>query len=259
MTKLINFKNWNLDCYSKSITDFITFLKNNILEQVRNCKNNKDYEEYINILNELEEKAYNDDFIKEYFNYGRNINILNGRNVIITSIAEKNKFLKNFRKYIFSQSFNDFYIKNSFIKKEDFESYIEKEVNNSIKRVRFDEVLINKELNLKIYFEYKLRIICFYISNINDINEVEIYKQLQKYSKFIIENISDSNLIELNQENYFYIKIKNLSTNSKIDYGKEEKEISRKIIEYLNKEIIRQIIIDDSFGDFLKTFIPKLK
>lgn len=259
----MNFKNGNLDCYSKSIDDFIVFLRNDIQEQIRNCRNNKNYEKYSDFLNKLENKIKDDEFIKMYFNNNRDERILIKRESMMENIVKADSLSWKFIDKIFSKKYLNFYL-NNFLEKEDFESLREKSILNT--KYCFDEVLIEKQWNNKFYIEYKSRkdfnYICFYVSDsYKNKDEAIIFENLQNYTNFIIKNSDDIYLKELRMKNCFYIKIKWWNKRGRWNIKGYEiaEELSNNIIKSINDEIIKDIVVKDNFQFFLDTFIPSNK
>lgn len=259
MVKLIEFKNWHLDCYSRSIKDFINSLRANILWQIRRCKNNKNYINHQLLLSELEKNLDSDDFLRSYFDNNRDPDILSQRKILINEFYQNNPLLGYFKGFILKYNFNSFDFDRPLIESDDFFSEKEKLIKSNNKKQRFDAILLEKNWNIKIYLETMSKkdsgFICFFITYL-DANESMIYEQLQNYSKFIVENIDDSNLLEFNKKNFFYIKItRNINMKENIDFMKEV-EISENIVKHLNDELIKCIIASDHFPKFLRSFIP---
>ena len=261
MIKLVNFKNWNLDCYGKSIKDFINFLRDDILEQIRNCKNNKNYENYKSFFNDLEEKVKNDDFIKNYFNHNRSDITLKRRISIMEDIVNLDLLAWNFINSIFEYNFTNFYLKG-FLNKVDFEFNNKKNNWENLLKTYFDDILIYNKSNIKIYIEYKIRkeylYICLYVTDNNiSLDNNNIFKNLQNYTNFVVKNLNDINLIDFNKRDYFYIKIlRDKNNKEKNIYSEEVEKISESIIKYLNDELIKEITSNNKFINFLNSFIP---
>lgn len=265
MTKIITFNNASLDCYAKSIQDFIEYLRNDINSQSQNCKNNKNYnEEQLKNISEIEENTKNDDFIINYFNRNWDARIIDQRKNILKNIIINDPLLKHFESYIIDKWVTNFYYNYDFLVKDDFVSEREKLVlNNWNRKSYFDEVLLWKNGNISIYLEYKKNLIFLCIlseKNQKDFiqNEEFIYQSLQNLAKLIwLEHISKSDVVnkmhwKKENEMVHFIKIESIWWNLQ---GKQyEERISQNFFTYLNEEINKRVVWNELFKSYLKTF-----
>lgn len=265
MTKIITFSNNSLDCYAKSIQDFIEYLRNDINNQSQKCKNDKNYnQKQLEIISKIEENTKNDNFIIDYFNNNWDKKNINSRKSILEKIIEKKLFLQSFNSYILEKWLTNFYYGYDFLNKDDFFSEREKIVSNTGEKwKRFDEVLVSKDDSIRIYIEYKRNSICLCIlskTNEKDIieNEENIYQWLQKLAKIIslkntFQNEEIAKVIwEKISDMFHFIKIESIWWNLQ---GKQyEERISQNFFTYLNEEINKRIVSNELFESYLETF-----